>query len=161
MRVVQVINRILLRCLMHTVNVQIYDLTQILTLIIIQKIIWMGNCVWRRKSVIHRWHYNDVILGAIASQITSHTIVYGIVYSEADQRKHQSSPSLAFVPGIHRGPVNSPHNWPFARKMFPFDDTLMDIPQMTWYYRNDIIASRARDHLNIRTKLPPPPPLGW
>ena len=50
--------------------------------------------------------YGDVTMGAIASQITSLTIVYSIVYSDADQRKHQSSASLAFVRGIHRGPVN-------------------------------------------------------
>ena len=48
-------------------------------------------------------------MGAIASQITSLTIVYSTVYSDADQRKHQSSASLAFVRGIHRGPVNFPH----------------------------------------------------
>ena len=54
-------------------------------------------------------HYNDVIMTTIASQITSLTVVYSIVYSDADQRKHQSSASLAFVRGIHRGPVNSPH----------------------------------------------------
>ena len=41
-------------------------------------------------------HYGDVIMGAIASQITSLTIVYSTVYSDADQRKHQSSASLAF-----------------------------------------------------------------
>ena len=70
-------------------------------------------------------HYNDVIMGVIASQITSLTIVYSIVYSDADQRKHQSSASLAFVRGIHRGPVNSPHKWPVTRKMFPFDDVIM------------------------------------
>ena len=44
---------------------------------------------------------------AIASQITSLTIVYSTVYSDADQRKYQSSASLAFVRGIHRSPVNS------------------------------------------------------
>ena len=49
-------------------------------------------------------HYGDVIMGAIASQITSLTIVYSTVYSDADQRKHQSFASLAFVWGIHRGP---------------------------------------------------------
>ena len=70
-------------------------------------------------------YYNDVIMGAIASQITSPTIVYSIVYSDADQRKHQSSVSPAFVRGIHRGPVNSPHKWPVTRKMFPFDDVIM------------------------------------
>ena len=55
-------------------------------------------------------------MGAIASQITSLTIVNLVVYSDADQRKHQSSVSLAFVRGIHRGPVNSPHTWPVTRK---------------------------------------------
>ena len=62
---------------------------------------------------------------ATASQITSLTIVYPIVYSDADQRKHQSSASLVFVRGIHRGPVNSPRKWPVTRKMFPFDDVIM------------------------------------
>ena len=71
------------------------------------------------------WHYNDVIMTTMASQITSLAIVYSIVYSDADQRKHQSSASLAFVRGIHRGPVNSPHKWPVTRKMFPFDDLFM------------------------------------
>ena len=70
-------------------------------------------------------HYDDVIMTTIASQITSLTIVNSIVYSDADQRKHQSSASLAFVRGIHRGPVNSPHKWPVTRKMFPFDDVIM------------------------------------
>ena len=55
-------------------------------------------------------HYTDVIMGAIASQITSLTIVYSTVYSDADQRRHQSSASLAFVWGIHRGAVNSRTN---------------------------------------------------
>ena len=64
-------------------------------------------------------------MGAIASQITSLTIVYSTVYSDADQRKHQSSASLAFVWGIHRGPVNSPHKWPVTRKIFPFDDVII------------------------------------
>ena len=64
-------------------------------------------------------------MGATASQITSLTIVYSTVYSDADQIKHQSSASLAFVWGIHRGPVNSPHKWPATRKMFPFDDVIM------------------------------------
>ena len=70
-------------------------------------------------------HYNDIIMGTMASQITSLTIVYSTVYSGADQRKHQSSASLAFVWRIHRGPMNSPHKWPVTRKMFPFDDVIM------------------------------------
>ena len=72
-----------------------------------------------------QWHYSDVIMGAMASQIASLTIVYLTVHS--DQRKHQSSASLALVRGIHRWPVNSPHIWPVTRKMFPFDDVIMMI----------------------------------
>ena len=40
-------------------------------------------------------------------------------------KKHQSSASLSFVRGIHRSPVNSPHKGPVTRKMFPFDDVIM------------------------------------
>ena len=65
-------------------------------------------------------------MGAMASQITRLTIVYSTVYSGADQRKHQNSASLAFVWGIHRWPVNSPHKWPVTRKMFSFDDVIMN-----------------------------------
>ena len=61
----------------------------------------------------------------VASQITSLMVVYSTVYSDADQRKHHSCASLAFVWGIHRRPVNSPHKWPVTRKMFPFDDVIM------------------------------------
>ena len=64
--------------------------------------------------------YSDVIMGAMASQTISITIVYFTVYSGADQRKHQSSASLASVRGIHRWPVNSPHKWPATRKCFHF-----------------------------------------
>ena len=70
-------------------------------------------------------HHNDVIMSTMASQITSRTIVYSTAYSGAVQRKHQSSTSLAFVWGIHRWPVNSPHKVPVKRKMFPFDDVIM------------------------------------
>ena len=75
-------------------------------------------------------HYNDVIMIMIASQITSLTIVYLTVYSGAHQRKHQSSASMAFVRGIHRGPVNSPHKGPVTRKMFPFNDVIMTLAQV-------------------------------
>ena len=59
------------------------------------------------SAAVTSTHYNDVIMSAMASQITSLTIVYSTVYWDADQRKHQSSASLAFVRGIHRWPVNS------------------------------------------------------
>ena len=62
---------------------------------------------------------------AMASPILGVSIVYSTVCSGADQRTHQNSASLAFVRGIHRGPVNSPHKGPAARKMLPFDDVIM------------------------------------
>ena len=70
-------------------------------------------------------HYCDDIMCAMAHQITGLTIVYSTVYSGTDQRKHQSSASLAFVRGIHRWPVNSPHKGPITQKMFPFHDVIM------------------------------------
>ena len=71
------------------------------------------------------YHHSDVIMSVMASQITSVRIVYSTIYSGTDQRKHQSSASLAFVRGIHRWAVNSPHKGPVTRKMFPFDDVIM------------------------------------
>ena len=90
--------------------------------------------VWNIAVLIHAYitentvkkiYYDDVIMTMLASQITSLTVVYSIVYSGVIQRKHQSSASLAFVREIHRGPVNFPHKWPVTRKMFPFDDVIM------------------------------------
>ena len=72
-------------------------------------------------------HNNDVLMSVAASQFTSLTIAYSTVYSGADQRKHQSSASLAFVWGIQQWSVNSPHKGPVTRKMFPFDDVIMVI----------------------------------
>ena len=53
-------------------------------------------------------HYSDVIMSALASQITGVSIVYSTVRSGADQRKQQSAVS----------PVNSPHKRPVTRKCF-------------------------------------------
>ena len=82
-------------------------------------------------------HYDDVIMGSMASQITNLTIAYSSVYSDADQRKHQSFASLAFVRGIHRGPVNSPHKWPVTRKMIPFDDVFIGLVNSLTEMNND------------------------
>ena len=89
------------------------------------------HCNWNMKQsyssedhceiVSLQWHHN----GAMASQITSPMSVYSTVYSGADQRKHQSSASLAIVRGIHRWPVNSPHKWPVTQKIFPSADIIM------------------------------------
>ena len=61
----------------------------------------------------------------MVTQITSLTSAYSTAYSCANQRKHQSSASVAFVRGIHRWQVNSSYKWPVTRKMFPFDDVIV------------------------------------
>ena len=91
----------------------------VLTFVFINDQPWISAWI---KSISH---YNDVMMGTVVSQITSLMIVYSTVYSGADQRKHQSSASLAVVHGIHRWPVNSTLKGPVTRKMFPFDDVIM------------------------------------
>ena len=78
-----------------------------------------------RKTIGHLFymllkHYSDVIIGAIG--VSNHQ-PYDCLLNRL--RKHQSSASLAFVWGIHRWPVNSPHKAPVTQKMFPFDDVIM------------------------------------
>ena len=85
-------------------------------------------------------HYTDAIMGAMASQITSLIIVNSTAYSGADQRKHRSSASLAFV----RWPVNSPHKWPVTRKMFPLDDVIMYADNYVNLLRGTGYATRYR-----------------
>ena len=66
-------------------------------------------------------------MSVMASQITGVSIVCSTVCSGSDQRKHQSSVSLAFVRGIHRSSVYSTQNGPETRKMFPFDDAIITL----------------------------------
>ena len=66
-----------------------------------------------------------------ASQIIGAAIVYSTVGLGVDQRKRQSSASLAFVRGIHRLFVNSPHKGPVMRKIFPFDDVIIGATFLT------------------------------
>ena len=86
-------------------------------------------------------HYSDVIKGAMSSQITGVSIVYLTVYSGADQRKHQSSTPLAFVRGIHRWPVNSPHKGPVTRIMIPFDDAIMHWIHVSLSQKEDALVA--------------------
>ena len=74
-----------------------------------------GSCRPQMGPMLAPWN-----LKSPASRLFTST-----VYSDANQRKHQSSASLAFVRGIHRGPVNSPRKWPVTRKMSPFDDVII------------------------------------
>ena len=106
------------------------------------------------------YHYNDVTMGEMASQVTSLTIVYSAVYMGADQRKHQSPASLAFVRGIHRGPVNSPHKWPITRKMFPWRHHGFNVFQNQGYlsdvkYRNmQVFAKKYKNQHDWRLLCP-------
>ena len=70
-------------------------------------------------------HYSDVIMSAIASQITGVSMVCSTVSSDAGQRKHYSFASLAFVSGIHQWPAISPHKGPVMRKMFQMWNSLI------------------------------------
>ena len=114
-------------------------------------------------SLLPYWyHYGDIIMGAIASQITNLSIVYSTVYADANQRKHQSFAPLAFVRGIHRGPVNSPHKWPVTRKMFPFDDVIIFTTVATGQvYRFTTLVSVQWNHISVPLIGVHSSPIGW
>ena len=112
-------------------------------------------------TIVHRipslalgqtYPYGDVIMGAIASQITSLTIVYSTVYSGADQKKYQSSASLAYVRGIHRWAVNSQHKSPVTRKMFPFDDVIMNCCSASEAILRNIYKIRSHQNMTQHNK---------
>ena len=68
-----------------------------------------------------QWSHN----GRDGVKISSITIVYSTVYSGTEQRKYQSSASLAFLREIHRWPVNFLHKGPVTREILQFDDVIM------------------------------------
>ena len=116
-----------------------------------------SSCRWF-VTMIWDWdygtHYSDVIIGTMASQITSLAVVYSTVYSAADQRKHQSSASLAFVRGILRTPVNSPHKGSVTRKMFPFDDVIIHFDVSVMYAMKTSVSFHGKPlnelvHINM------------
>ena len=89
---------------------------------------WIKICQFEikfRKDLAFIMHYSNVMMSAMASQITSGSIVYSTVCSDTDQRKYWTCASLAFVMGIHQWSENSPHKRPVTRKIFPFDDVIM------------------------------------
>ena len=88
-------------------------------------------------------HYSDVIMCAMMSQITGVASVCSAVCSGADQRKHQSSASLAFMRGIQWWLVDSPLKGSVTQKMFPFDDVIMEMKGHT-YLRFILISSNLK-----------------
>ena len=95
---------------------------------------WISHQICFISEIAVKWclikHNSSTITvtsSAMQSQITGVSIVYSTVCLGVDQRKHQSSASLAFVRGIHRWPVNSPHKGPVTRNMCSFDDVIMHV----------------------------------
>ena len=89
------------------------------------------------------YHYGGVIMSAMASQITGVSNVCSTVCSGAYQRKHQGSASMAFVRGIHRSPVDSPHKVPVTRKTISLDDVIMRFKPMCEIARHLVLWSAA------------------
>ena len=101
--------------------------------------LWNGKSNTTSKSIIDYLRFilliirNPVLISLLwrhngldcVSNHQPHECLLITVHSGTDQRKHQSSASLAFVWGIHRRPVNSPHKGTVTRKMFSFDDVIM------------------------------------
>ena len=113
---------------------------------------WLKSLLTSKKTLLPfytwyfqmplQWHHNG------HNSVSNHhprTIVYSTIYSEADQRKHQSSASLAFVRGIRQWLVNSPHKWPVTRKMFSFDDVIMHFTR-PWNKLSHVYAGPRLGH---------------
>ena len=113
----------------------------------INKILWHsfpGN--------IYQNHYGDVIMGVIASQITSLTSVYSTVYWDADQRKHQSSASLAFFVG------NSPGTGEFPAQMVSNTENV----SIWWRHHVSIPKLGLKvTHLKLQPHLPRDKEIKW
>ena len=96
-------------------------------------------------------HYKDVIMSAMSPQFTSVSIIYQTICSGAGQRKHQSFASLAFVRGIHRWPMDSPHKGPVTRKNVLFDDAIIAFcEQGAVSIRKTVLPGMAIPMLKIR-----------
>ena len=79
---------------------------------------WRMTYTWMPKNAL-RWRRNE---RDVLSNHQPHDCLLNRLFRP---RKHQSSASLAFVRGIHRWPVNSPHKGPVTRKIFLFDGVIM------------------------------------
>ena len=89
-----------------------------------------------------QWRYNDR---------DGVWFVYSTACSGADQRKHESSTALAFVRGIHRWSVNSPHKGPVTRKMFPFYDVIMIELLCPWIFLQNNANGTRRWTISVDT----------
>ena len=69
-------------------------------------------------------HYSDVLMRAMAHQITCVSIVCSTVCSGADKKKSNHR-VIGLCEENHWSPVDSPHKGPVTRKMFLFGDIIM------------------------------------
>ena len=94
-------------------------------------------------------HCIGVIISVMVSQITSVSIVYSTVCSGANQRKHQSSASLALVREIHWWPANSPHKRPVTRKIFPLNDVIIYLEEQALCYWDRVYSKVCKHHPSV------------
>ena len=80
-------------------------------------------------------------MSAIVSQITIVPIIRLTVCSGADQRKYQTSMSLAFVRGIHHWLVVSLHKGPEMQKILTFGDIITNFSPCSRYARRVWLAN--------------------
>ena len=101
-------------------------------------------------SILH--HYNDVIMSAMGSQITSLAILYSTVYLRCKSKKTSKLRVIGLCPG--NSPVISPHKRPVTRKMLPFDDVIMLINVYGYRRQSVIWAGQIITHVYFIRQLP-------
>ena len=119
--------------------------------------VYLPSVNQRGKSTLKRAHKQFII--SVMSQwawwcLKSRvSIVCSAICSGADQRKHQSSASLAFR-WIHRWLVNSPLKGPVSQKMFPFDDIIMMTVHALFCLLHDTMSPYIAIKIKIFTHQP-------
>ena len=108
----------------HYDVIVMYSKRATISMIPFNKLMWSQHFIYHGVCTSVGVHYNDFIITTMASQIAASRL-FTQPFIMRRSKKHQSSASLAFVRGIHRWPVNSPHKGSVTRKMFPFDDVII------------------------------------
>ena len=118
--------------------------------------------IYDRKHQLYNYGYSQISLWrydkrvGVSNHRRRHCLLNCLFRRRS--KKHQSSASLAYVRGIHRSPVNSPHKWPVTRKMFPSDDVTMSgmSVMMSQIIENWMVCSTAflaENNKNIKAPL--------
>ena len=118
---------------------------------------YSSETITPRENDTNNFHYSNIIMVLMVSQI----IGLSIVYSGAERMKHQNCASLAFVDGIHRRPVNSPHKEPVTPKIFPIDDIICSHRNPRHVIRTSVYIHKPYRIFIFKkshTKLIPPTP---